>query len=64
MSKTNDIKHVPKDVTEPQTLTITVEVPKVADSQNFIRAEIAYLKNLMVKFPGPAKRFYEELKIT
>jgi hypothetical protein len=58
------IKHVPKAEIKPHAISIVVEVPMRADGREFIRAEIAYLKNLMQKYPGPAERFYNEAKTT
>lgn len=56
------IKHVPKDEIKPHSISVIVEVPMRVDAREFIRAEIAYLKNLMQKYPGPTERFFNEAK--
>ncbi len=48
----------------PDVLTITVEVPVTVDQRSGLRTEISYLQTLMKRYPGPTRKFYEEMTAT
>jgi hypothetical protein len=55
---------VPKPPAAPDVMTVTVEIPVTVDHTSEMRNEIRYLLTLMRRYPGPAGRFYKEMKFT